>query len=68
MVAGYLRVCTLKGVEYARVLLPERRIHNDQTVHSISHILRTFGLEVEARVLEASRGTWWLQRIEKNGG
>ena len=66
--SGYLTACPLKGKEYARILLPKRRIHSDATVHSICTTLRTFGLLIEARAMEVSRGLWWLQQYDRNEG
>ena len=62
IVVGYLKVCTKRGKEYARVLLPSRRVHSDNDVCAVSHALRTFGLHNEASAVEASRGSWWLQQ------
>lgn len=58
---GYLHACPRKGVEYARVLLPRRLMGSDAATVAVSAALRTLGLIIEARAVEAARGSWWLQ-------
>jgi hypothetical protein len=61
VVVGYLHACPRRGVEYARVLLPKRLMGSDGATVAVSAALRTLGLTVEARAVEAARGSWWLQ-------
>lgn len=62
IVLGYLLACKKEGINVARVLLPRRYVTSDEDTIALSTILRKLELNVEAKVVEVSRGTWWLQQ------
>ena len=44
-----------------RSLLPRKCIYSDKEALQLSAALRRLGLDGEARTVEISRGTWWIQ-------
>jgi hypothetical protein len=68
VVLGYLLACKKEGKNVARVLLSRRYVTSDEDAIALSSILRKLGMDIEAKVVEVSRGTWWLQQSRIDGG
>ena len=61
VIVFYFNTCRSKGKEYLRQLLPRRPVTSDEDALAISSTLRSLDLIEDAKVVEVSRGTWWLQ-------
>ena len=56
-----MKFCPVRGINYARSLLSRRKPLSDSETHVLARSLRSLSLDLEARVVEAARGTWWLR-------
>jgi len=58
-------MCSSKSAQYGRSLLTRRSVSSDKEAIQLATCMRFLGLELEARVVEISRGRWWMQTMNK---
>lgn len=61
VVISYCMACPAHGMNHAHSYIVHREIDSDESLMTCCSLLESLGLVVSCRVLQSSRGTWWLK-------